>query len=242
MSMFLFLSLLFCVAFLYASVGHGGASGYLALMVLFSFPQEKMRTTALILNIVVALISFFQYYRTVQFPWKLFLLLAIASVPAAFVGGTLVLKGHIYKQILGVVLLFAVARILWLPNASPLSLKPYRNFQPVLTGGAIGLLSGLIGIGGGILLTPWLLLNRWTSQKEAAIISALFICVNSVAGLAGILSTDFEWERDLLLFVGVAAVGGSLGAYLGATKFNPLHLNLALAIALSIASLKLLLT
>lgn len=240
--MLLFLFLLFCVAFVYASVGHGGASGYLALMVLFSFPQEKMRTTALILNIIVALIAFFQYQRKVQFPWKLFLLLALASVPAAFLGGTLVLKGHIYRQILGIILLFAIARILWLPNASPLSLKPYRSFQPVLTGGAIGLLSGLIGIGGGILLTPWLLLNRWTSLKEAAIVSALFICVNSVAGLAGILSVGFVWEKELLLFVGVAAIGGSLGAYLGANKFNPLLLNLALAIALSIASLKLLFT
>lgn len=242
MSFYFFLVLLFCVAFLYASVGHGGASGYLALMVLFSFPQEKMRMTALILNIVVAAIAFLQYYRKVVFPWKLFLLLATTSIPAAFLGGMTSLDGHIYKKILGLILIFPIIKLVFLRYEEVEKLKVYHPLQLILTGGIIGYISGLIGIGGGILLTPWLLLNRWTTIKEAAIVSALFISVNSLAGLAGIAILGKNWEGDMLLFVAIAAIGGCIGAYWGANKFQNQHLSLALALALTIASLKLLFT
>lgn len=242
MSFYFFLFLLFCVAFLYASVGHGGASGYLALMVLFSFPQEKMRITALILNIVVAMIAFFQYYRKVIFPWKLFVLLATVSIPAAFLGGMTILDGHIYKKILGLILIFPIMKLVFLRSPEVEKLNLYHPFQLILTGGIIGYISGLIGIGGGILLTPWLLINRWTTIKEAAIVSALFISVNSLAGLAGIAILGKIWEGEMLLFVAIAAIGAYLGAYWGANKFQNQHLSVALALALTIASLKLLLT
>lgn len=238
----MFLFLLFCIAFLYASVGHGGASGYLALMVLFSFPQEEMRMTALVLNIVVSIIAFLQYYQKVIFPWKLFLYLAIASIPAAFFGGMMVLDGHIYKKILGVCLLFPIIKLLFFHSNESEKLKNYHPFQLLLTGGIIGFISGLIGIGGGILLTPWLLLNRWTTIREAAIISALFISVNSLAGLVGISILGINSHKQLLLYITIAIIGGGIGAYWGANKFNNQRLSQLLALALTIASFKLLFT
>jgi uncharacterized membrane protein YfcA len=147
----LFYGLLFLVAFLYASVGHGGASGYLALMAIFSITPEVMRPTALLLNLFVSLTSFIQFYRGKHFLWKIFLPFALASVPMAFVGGMIVVDGSVYKKILGLLLLIPVARFILFSNTPASELKPSNAGLSLFIGAAIGFLSGLIGIGGGII-------------------------------------------------------------------------------------------
>ena len=183
------------VAFLYASVGHGGASGYLALMALFSVAPLVMKPTALLLNLCVSLTSFIQFYRGGHFKRKIFWPFALTSIPAAYAGGLIVVDGTVYKKILGLLLLLPVVRFLFFNNGDP-DEKKSSNFRlSLLVGALIGFLSGLIGIGGGILLSPVLLLLKWTDQKETAAISALFIFVNSLSGLAGQLTTGKSRSR-----------------------------------------------
>ena len=237
-----FFILLFVVALLYASVGHGGASGYLALMAIYGFAPEVMKPTALILNLFVSLTSFILFYRGGHFKWKLFLPFALASIPFSFLGGTIVLDAHIYKKVLGVLLLFPVLRFFMYPNTADKDLKASNWPISLLVGAIIGFLSGLIGIGGGILLSPLLLLLSWTNQKQTAAISALFIFVNSVAGLAGQLSHGIKWEPALLTYAAIAFVGGMAGAWLGSLKFNQQILKYTLAVVLLMASIKLILT
>lgn len=239
-SIIIFYSLLFLVAFLYASVGHGGASGYLALMVIFSIAPEVMRPTALLLNLFVSLTSFIQFYRGKHFTWKLFLPLAIASVPLAFVGGLIVVDGTIYKKILGLLLLIPIIRFLFFPNFTVTDIRKPNTALSLLIGAVIGLLSGMIGIGGGIILSPILLLLKWTDQKRTAAISALFIFVNSVAGLAGQLTKGIRFSEDMYMYVIIAFVGGLCGAYFGALRFKQAILKNVLAVVLILASWKLL--
>jgi uncharacterized membrane protein YfcA len=238
----LFYFLLFVVAFLYASVGHGGASGYLALMALFAVAPAVMKPTALLLNLFVSLTSFIQFYRGKHFNWKIFLPLAIASVPMAFIGGLLTLDGNIYKKILGVFLLLPVCRFLFFQNIPGEDLKKPNVILSIVIGAAIGFLSGLIGIGGGIILSPLLLLFKWTDQKQTAAISALFIFVNSLSGLAGQISTGISFGPDMIAYVIIAFSGGLFGAYFGALKFNQNILKYVLAVVLLLASVKLLFT
>jgi uncharacterized membrane protein YfcA len=155
-----FFILLFVVALLYASVGHGGASGYLALMAIYGFAPEVMKPTALILNLFVSLTSFILFYKGGHFKWKLFLPFALASIPFSFLGGTIALDAHIYKKVLGVLLLFPVLRFFIYPNTADKDLKDSNWPISLLVGAIIGFLSGLIGIGGGILLSPVLLLKQ----------------------------------------------------------------------------------
>lgn len=208
----LFYILLFVVAFLYSSVGHGGASGYLALMALFSFSPDVMKPTALLLNLFVSLTSFIQFYRGKHFNWKLFLPFAIASVPMAYVGGLISLEGSIYKKILGLLLLIPIARFLFFATIKDQELKKSNPWLSFFIGAAIGFLSGLIGIGGGIILSPVLLLLKWANMKQAAAISALFIFVNSLSGLAGQLSKGISFSSDMYTYVAIAFVGGICGA------------------------------
>ncbi len=237
-----FLILLFIVALLYASVGHGGASGYLALMALYAFAPEVMKPTALILNLFVSLTSFLLFLKGGHFKWKLFLPFALASIPMSFLGGTITLDAHIYKKVLGILLLFPVLRFFAFPNTADKDLKDSNVFLSILIGGVIGFLSGLIGIGGGILLSPILLLLDWTNQKQTAAISALFIFVNSIAGLAGQLSHGIKIEPQMISFVLIAFVGGLVGAWLGSLRFNQQVLKYTLAVVLLMASVKLILT
>ncbi|MEO8769204.1 MAG: sulfite exporter TauE/SafE family protein [Ferruginibacter sp.] len=239
---FIFYILLVIVAFLYASVGHGGASGYLALMALFSFTPAVMKPTALLLNLFVSAISFFQFYRGKHFLWKIFLPLAIASVPMAFLGGTIHIEAGLYKKILGLLLLIPIARFLFFSNIAITDLKPSNFYWSLLIGGIIGFLSGLIGIGGGIILSPILLLLKWTDQKQTAAISALFIFVNSVSGLAGQFQHGIAFTSGMYVYVGLAVAGGCCGAYLGALKFNQSILKNILAGVLLLASVKLFFT
>ena len=237
-----FFFLLPIVAFLYASVGHGGASGYLALMALFSFAPEQMRPTALVLNVFVSLVAFIQYYRSGYFDWRLFWPFALASVPAAFLGGMIVMDGEIYKRVLGVLLLFSVIRLVGFGKIQIQQIKPANLISALCIGGVIGLLSGLIGIGGGIILSPVILLLHWGDMKRTAAVSALFIFVNSLAGLAGLWTKGFEMTPQMLLMLGLAGSGGILGAWLGAGKMEQKQLTWILALVLTIASMKLLMT
>lgn len=238
----LFYGLLFVVAFLYSSVGHGGASGYLALMAIFAVSPDIMKPTALLLNLFVSLTSFIQFYRGRHFDWKIFLPFAIASVPMAFVGGLITIDAFIYKKILGLLLLLPIIRFLFFPNNDPSQLKPSNTTLSLFIGAAIGFLSGLIGIGGGIILSPILLLLKWTDMKQTAAVSALFIFVNSLAGLAGQFQKGIHFSPDMFLYVAIAFVGGICGAYFGSLKFNQTLLKYMLAIVLMMAAYKLLFT
>ena len=238
----LFYILLFVVAFLYASVGHGGASGYLALMALFSFTPEVMKPTALLLNLFVSLTSFIQFYRGGHFKWKIFLPLAIASVPLAYIGGRMTIESFIYKKMLGIFLLIPIIRFLFFKNIPVNELKKSNAVLSVFIGAAIGFLSGLIGIGGGIILSPILLLLKWTDQKQTAAISASFIFVNSISGLLGQLTKGIHFSNDMYAYVAIAFAGGLCGAYLGSLKFNQNILKYTLAIVLIMAAYKLLFT
>ena len=237
-----FYILLFLVAFLYSSVGHGGASGYLALMALFSISPEVMKPTALLLNLFVSLTSFIQFYRGKHFRWKIFLPFALASVPMAFIGGLVTVDAGTYKKILGILLLIPIARFLFFANIKVDELKKPNLYLSLLAGAAIGFLSGLIGIGGGIILSPLLLLLKWTDMKQTAAISALFIFVNSFSGLAGQLTRGIDFSADMYAYVAVAFAGGIYGAYYGSLKFKQNILQYLLAMVLMVAAYKLLFT
>lgn len=238
-NIYLFLLILPIVSFLYASVGHGGASGYLALMALFSFAPETMKPTALILNLFVAGISFFYYYRGGHFNKKLFIPFALSSIPLAFLGGTIEIDASIYKKILAVLLVFAILKMLNVFGKDNDSIKPIKLWQGLLIGSIIGFFSGLIGIGGGIILTPIILLLHWGNMKEAAAVSALFIWVNSAAGLFGHISSGVHIDMESFVLVAVALIGGIAGGYLGSKRMNNQKLRYILAFVLMIASVKL---
>lgn len=241
-SLIVFYLLLFLVAFLYASVGHGGASGYLALMAIFSIAPDVMKPTALLLNLFVSLTSFIQFYRGKHFKWQIFLPFAIASIPLAFIGGLVVVDGNIYKKILGLLLLIPVVRFLFFPNITITDIKKSNTALSLFIGAGIGLLSGLIGIGGGIILSPILLLLKWTDQKQTAAISALFIFVNSLSGLTGQLTKGIHFSTDMYVYVAIAFAGGLCGAYFGALRFKQTILKNILATVLFMAAYKLLFT
>jgi hypothetical protein len=237
-----FLMLLPIVAFLYSSVGHGGASGYLALMAIWAFPVSVMKPTALVLNLFVAAVSFIAYARKGHFNWKLFTAFTLASVPMAFVGGMIEIDATIYKKVLSVLLVFAVLRLLGVFGKESDRIKEVQFWQGLLVGGAIGFFSGMIGIGGGIILSPIILIMGWGRMKEAAAVSAAFIWVNSAACLTGHLSRGIAIEPQTFLLVAIALIGGFLGGYLGSLKFNNLALKRMLAFVLVLACAKLFLT
>lgn len=238
-SIVLFGALLVLVAFLYSSVGHGGASGYLALMVLFGFAPEVMRPTALILNVLVSGLAFYHYYRQGHFRWALFWPFALASVPASYLGGLLSVDALFYKRVLGFLLLFAVWRMLWRPGKESIEHRRVPLPSALLVGGWIGFFSGLIGIGGGIILSPVLLLLHWGNMRQTAAVSALFILVNSLSGLAGVLQSGPVWDERMPWMIGLAFAGGLAGSYLGAGPIPLPMLRRSLALVLAIAAIKL---
>lgn len=231
--------LLAVVAFLYSSVGHGGASGYLALMAIFSFPVSVMKPSALVLNLFVSGISFFFYYRKNFFKLKLFYPFAISSVPAAFIGGMFPLENNYYKLLLGIVLILVALRLFGFFNSKETRSSVINIPLAVVIGFGIGLLSGMLGIGGGVILSPIILLLGWASLKETAAISSLFILVNSVAGLSGFFMNDNMFPKETFYLVPIAVLGGMLGAYYGSGSFSNKVLKCVLATVILLASVKL---
>lgn len=238
----LFIAILPIVAFLYAAVGHGGASGYLAMMALFNFAPAMMKPTALLLNLFVAAISFYHFWSEGYFNKKLFLSFSITSIPLAFIGGLIEIDASIYKKILGVLLIFAILKMLNIFGKESNTIKEVKVWQGLTVGGAIGFFSGLIGIGGGIILSPVILFMHWGKMKEAAAVSALFIWVNSASGMFGQISSGVKIDPQAFILVSIAVIGGFFGAYLGSKKFNNKFLRFLLAFVLAISCFKLFLT
>jgi uncharacterized protein len=235
-----FLLLLFAVAFLYASVGHGGASGYLALAALFGMTALEMRSVALLLNCVVSLVAFVNYQRAGFFRWNLFLPFIVTSLPAAFIGASLSLNAQLYQKILGLLLLLPALRLAFLQEQPDGFTRRLPLAFALTIGAAIGFVSGLIGIGGGILLSPIILLLHWGNMKQTAAVSALFIFLNSITGIAGsFLQGSFDLHGAWFFFP-IAAAGGMLGGYFGRSERDNRKLKMILASVLAIASLKLL--
>jgi uncharacterized membrane protein YfcA len=231
---------IFVVAILYSSVGHGGASGYLAVMAFLAVAPEVTRPTALVLNLFVASIAAIQFYRAGHFSWSVFWPFAATSIPFAFVGGMIVLPTAAYKIVLGLVLLFAAFRLAW-KFTRDIDPEPPKIWLALVIGAFIGLLSGLVGVGGGIFLTPVLLLMNWAETKTAAGVSALFILVNSAAGLAGNSAQVSLLPSNAWIWIATAAIGGLIGSLLGAKRFNSLTLRRVLAAVLLFAAVKLIL-
>jgi uncharacterized protein len=229
----------FLVALLYSSVGHAGASGYIAVMTLFGLSPQVIKPTALALNILVASLGSWQFYRARHFSWSLFWPFALLSVPLAFVGGYLNLPTRVFKVLVGIVLLFSAVRLLVRPPSDQLATPPSRPVA-LSVGAGLGLLSGLTGTGGGIFLTPLLLLMRWARTKTAAATSAFFILVNSLAGLLGNVSSTKSLPIPAAGLAVAALVGGGVGSYLGSRRFSHVAIKRLLALVLLIAGTKLL--
>ena len=235
---------IFIVAVMYSSVGHGGASGYLAVMAFFAtVTPEITKPTALVLNLFVASIATYQFWRAGYFSWRIFWPFAAASIPAAFIGGMISLPTNVYKIVLGVVLMLAALRLAWKLTAG-IEAKQPNILIALAIGTVIGLLSGLVGVGGGIFLTPVLLLANWAETKTAAGVSAAFILVNSISGLLGnwLLGKGAAVSTlptDVWFWIVSAVVGGLLGSTLGAKKFDSLTMRRVLAVVLLFAGVKL---
>ncbi len=235
------LALTFLVAFIYSSVGHGGASGYLAILSFFAIPHEIMAASALCLNVLVASLSFFIYYKARHFSWKLTCPFVLTSIPFAFLGGLIKIPPSFYALLLAGALLFAGVRLLWDLDKNTGNIKSEPSFSfAVLIGGGIGLLSGMVGVGGGIFLSPILILLRWADPKTTAASSAFFILVNSMAGLAGrYLRGNLHLTPEWSLMVITAFLGGILGSRMGAHHFPSAWLRRILACVLFLAVFKL---
>lgn len=230
---------IFLGAVLYSSVGHGGASAYLAIMALFGVAPGVMRPTALVLNIIVSAFNTTRYVNADMFRWRVLWPFLVTAVPMAFIGGGIVLPGHVYKPLVGAVLWLSALRIFW-----PTELKAVREASdpPVLTGlfigAGIGLLSGLTGTGGGIFLSPILLLMAWSTPRQTSGIASVFILVNSIAGLLGNYGSVRDLPDNLPLFAGAAILGAAIGTTLG-VRLPALEITRVLGAVLVIAGAKL---
>jgi uncharacterized protein len=229
------------IAFLYSSVGHAGASGYIAAMTLFGLSAVVIKPAALVLNILVALLSTWQFWRAGYFSWKLFWPFAISSVPLAFLGGYIALPTEVFRIIIGVVLLYSAVRFFIQPKDEN---EPHSPTKPVAitVGAGLGLLSGLTGVGGGIFLTPLLIFMRWARTKTASAVSALFILTNSISGLLGNVASTKQLPFFALPLAVTAIVGGSVGSYYGSRRFSPVAIKRLLGVVLTIAGVKMLLS
>lgn len=239
----LLLAAIGAVAFLYSSVGHGGATGYLAVMALLGIAPAVARPGALWMNCFVATIAFWRFWRAGFFDARLFVPLAAASVPLAWLGSRMHLEGRAYAVVLGVALLAAGWLLGWgRGEASEAPTKPASLPFVLVAGGALGMLAGVTGIGGGVFLTPLVIFLRWSPAKTAGGISALFIVVNSLAGLSGLGQGALIWQPAFLVAVAVGVTGALLGTHLGVNRWRTDTFRRALAVVLWIAAGKLLLT
>lgn len=235
-----FLFTLFLIALLYSSVGHAGASGYIAVMTLFSMAPAEIKPLALALNIIVASIGSWQFWRAGHFQWRLFWPFALLAFPLAFVGGYLNVSTKVFQVLVGMVLLFSAARFLMPAIADAETRAPSKPLA-ITSGAALGLLSGLTGTGGGIFLTPLLLLMRWATTRQAAAVSALFILFNSCAGLLGNISATKSLPAVVVPACIAVILGGVIGSYLGSKQLPATAIKRLLAVVLIIAGFKLIL-
>jgi uncharacterized membrane protein YfcA len=236
---YIFLASLFVIAFLYSSVGHGGASGYLALMALFGIAPAFMKSTSLSLNVFVAGIAFLTYARAGYLRFRLILPFLITSIPMAFAGALVKIKPDVYEIILGIFLLFAVARMIFIPGAIAEHPSGPVFWLAMLIGAVLGFFSGMIGIGGGIILSPILILFHWATVKESAAASALFIFLNSLSGLSALVHGGLQFEPRLVLWITAGVLGGIAGSYSGSYRLQPGKLKYVLSAILLMASIKL---
>jgi len=233
--------LIFAIALLYSTVGHAGASGYLAVMALFGLTPLVMKPTALLLNILVAIVGTIRFARAGFFRWRLFWPFVITSIPASFIGGSLTLPIPIYKSIVGAVLLYSAIRLFF--EADTGDTKQTKTVPIVIAlvlGAVIGLLSGLTGVGGGIFLSPVLLLMHWAKAKETSGVAIAFILVNSIAGLMGHLSSVNFVAPGIMYWAPAALLGGWLGSELGTRVLPVAGVRRWLSVVLILAGLKLL--
>lgn len=226
------------IALLYASVGFGGATGYLAVMSLFGIEPQVMASTALVLNVIVAGISFATYFRAGHLRRDLLLPFIVTSIPAAFIGGSFKIADHIYSILLYAVLTFVAIRLLFFSKKrdEEHNPRPVSLWLALIIGLAIGLLSGMVGIGGGIFLSPIILYARWGNSKQTAAVASAFIVLNSISGLLGRLSGGtftFDLFSASLIPFGVA--GALMGSWLGAQRVSSLNLRRVLGLVMSFA-------
>lgn len=229
----------FLIAFLYSSVGHAGASGYIAVMALMNLPGAVIKPTALLLNIIVASIGAFQFWRAGYFQWRLFWPFALLAIPCAYLGGGLNVPAQLFKWMLGVVLLFSASRFLLRPPEDGESVPPL--IQTSLGAGALlGLLAGVTGTGGGVFLSPLMIWRRWAGTKTVAAVAAMFILVNSVAGLAGHLDKTGSLPAVAWPLLAAVMLGGALGSHLSCHRYTSATIKRLLAAVLVTAGTKLL--
>ena len=230
------------VAFVYSSVGHAGASGYLAVMALLSFPLIEIKSTSLILNIIVAAIASYKFISAGFFDKKVFFSFAATSIPAAFIGGKITLDPHWFKILAGLFLLVSAAGLIIKNKRIDQDKTSEVNlYTALIVGAVIGLFSGLIGVGGGIFLSPLIILMGWTSLKKTSGVSALFILCNSITGLIGHMYSNAFHVHQLYYWIAAVVIGGFAGSHLGSTLYNNKILMGILFVVLCSAGLKFLL-
>lgn len=229
---------IFFGAALYSSVGHAGASAYIALMALFGLPAQVMRPTALVLNVIVATFTSARFVHAGLFRWRTLWPFLIGAIPMAFIGGGIILPTHFYRPLVGVVLWLSAARLLWpKPLGTAEDFKDPPMIVAIAAGAGIGLLSGLTGTGGGIFLSPLLLFLGWATPRAASGIAAVFILVNSISGLLGNLASLQQLPETLPLFAGAALAGALVGTTLGIRLPSTMIVR-ALALVLIVAGAK----
>lgn len=241
--MAIILPLIFLAALLFSSVGHGGASGYLAAFALIGLAPESMRPAALCLNVLVASIALTKFYKVRAFNWQLFWPVAITSVPAAFIGGLVSLPNQTYKALVGACLLYAAWTIFSHANKTDdVLVKPVAKPVLMSLGAGLGFLAGLTGVGGGIFLSPILLSFGWAKTKVISGVAAAFILVNSIAGLLGFLSKTPTLPPGLAYWAVAAIAGGWIGAEYGSKRLTNPTIRKLLAVVLVFAGGKMLLS
>jgi uncharacterized protein len=229
---------LFVIGFLYSSVGHGGASGYLAVLSIFSIPVADYKPLILVLNIIVASMGFIQFTKAGYYRWKLCWPFLLTSIPMAFIGSQMPVKGDLYNLLLGVALIIPVIRLLGFTPVEKIERKEVKLTIALFSGIIIGFLSGMLNIGGGIFLSPLLILLAWANAKEAAAASAIFIVLNSLSGLLGHPGNIHLDSSSAAWFLS-ALCGGIAGAYWGSQRFHLITVRYLLTAVLAIASVKL---
>ncbi len=230
-------------AALYSTVGHGGASAYLAIMALFAVAPETMRPTALALNLVVAGLGSWRYWRAGQTNLRLLAIFAAAAVPAAFIGGGIKVPAEIYRPLVGAMLWLAALRLFWQPSQlAQREPRPVSAAVALPVGALLGLLAGLTGTGGGIFLSPLIILFGWEDARRTSGVVAGFILLNSIAGLAGNAASIGALPEELPIFAAAVLAGGLVGTWLGAGRLPKPKLLQWLGVVLVIAGAKLILT